>query len=90
MDGKIAACINELNSLPKTIHTLELKVDALEDHSRRSNLMIYGVLENEKESEGSLADIINETIIEDILKMEPVTFERIHRLGKPAPKKHDW
>ena len=63
-------------------------MDDLENRSRRSNIIIYGVAENEKESDDSLEEVVNETIVKNILKMEPITCERIHRLGKPAAKKN--
>lgn len=41
-----------------------------------------------KENSASLDKLINENIITDILKINPVAIERIHRLGKPRPNKH--
>lgn len=64
-----------------------MKIDDLENRSRRNNLIIHGIPEEKNEDPSSLDNIVNGKIISDILKTEPVAIERIHRLGKPATKK---
>ncbi|XP_077531251.1 uncharacterized protein LOC144143356 [Haemaphysalis longicornis] len=89
LDKKVSSCIDQVAHLQTTVRTLELKIDDLENQSRRSNLLVFGVPESEKENSASLDKLINDTIITDILKCSPVSIERIHRLGKPTPNKHE-
>lgn len=87
LDKKVSSCVDQVAHLQTTVRTLELKIDDLENQSRRSNLLVFGVPESEKENNANLDKLINETIITDILKCSPVAIERIHRLGKPRPNK---
>lgn len=48
---------------------------------------MYGIPEDEKEDEESLEQVINNTVAKGVLKIEPVSIERIHRLGKPSANK---
>lgn len=79
--------MSEIASLRSLVSTLEMKLDDLENRSRRNNLIIHGIPEEKDEDQGSLDAIVNGKIISDILKTEPITIERIHRLGKPHERK---
>ncbi|XP_077564723.1 uncharacterized protein LOC144180217 [Haemaphysalis longicornis] len=87
MDKKIMDCTTKVSALQKTVSDLELKLDDLENRSRRSNLIVYGIPEDEQENEESLEEVINDQIAKTILEIEPVSIERIHRFGKPNPNK---
>ncbi|XP_065286334.1 uncharacterized protein [Dermacentor albipictus] len=87
LDTKVSTCMEQINSLQKALISLELKVDDLENRSRRSNLIVYGLPEEAKENEGSLEHKVHEKILKSVLEVEDVTIERIHRLGRPAAKK---
>ena len=70
-----------------TIQTLEQGFEELENRSRRSNLIIYGLEEMKEETTEKLEHAVNKDIIQSILELEPVQIERIHRLGRHAPNK---
>ncbi|KAH9381999.1 hypothetical protein HPB48_003332 [Haemaphysalis longicornis] len=61
------------------------KVDDLENHSRRSNLIIYGVQQQPEETTELLQEIFTKEIFNDILDVRTSGFERIHLLGRPKP-----
>lgn len=69
------------------IHQLEKQVDQLENHSRRSNLIVYGLPERDNETSDTLEHVVNKEVIQDLLELEPIRIERIHRIGRPAPNK---
>uniref|UniRef100_A0A6G5A9P1 Uncharacterized protein n=1 Tax=Rhipicephalus microplus TaxID=6941 RepID=A0A6G5A9P1_RHIMP len=87
LDEKILDCTTKVSALEKVVSGLELKLDELENRSRRSNLIVYGIPEDEKEDEESLEQVINNTVAKGVLKIEPVSIERIHRLGKRSANK---
>ncbi|XP_077560605.1 uncharacterized protein LOC144175397 [Haemaphysalis longicornis] len=88
LDSKISTCMDQVSNLQKEITALELKLDDLENRSRRSNLIFYGIEEDKNENNESLEDTINEKILKNILEIEPVAIERIHRLGRAAEGKN--
>lgn len=53
LDGRIAACQEQISDVVGTIKTLATKIDHLENRSRRSNLIIYGIPEEENKSNKS-------------------------------------
>ncbi|XP_077501139.1 uncharacterized protein LOC144111926 [Amblyomma americanum] len=65
--------------------TVSRKLDELENRSRRNNLIVRGVKEEESESEEDLLQKVNNDIFDKILKQRVDTIERIHRLGKREP-----
>lgn len=87
LENEISLCMREITSLRNLVSALEMKIDDLENRSRRNNLIIHGIPKEKNEDPSSLDTIVNGKIISDILKTEPVPIERIHRLGKPATKK---
>lgn len=87
LEGKVNACQEQLSSLAKTISVLETKIDQLENHSRRSNLIVYGLPEGANENNETLESAVNTGILKDIMKLEPVGIERIHRIGRPETGK---
>lgn len=54
----------------------------IEDRSRRNNLIIRGIAEEDKETDKDLMRKVNSDIFEQILKVKMNSIERIHRLGK--------
>lgn len=73
--------------MKQVIETLQKRIDDLENRSRRSNLIVYGLAEQEGETSESLEQAVNEGIIKEKLELEPVAIERIHRLGNAQPNK---
>ena len=77
----------KLGELAKQAEQNSVHSDRLEGQSRRKNLIFHGIPETNKEtweqSEDKIKQIINEK-----LKIESVSFERVHRLNtknKPRP-----
>lgn len=87
LEDKVVACQAQIASMSTLIQQLEKQVDQLENHSRRSNLILYGLPESENETSDTLEHVVNKEVIRDILEHEPIKMERIHRIGRPAPNK---
>ncbi|XP_049528225.1 uncharacterized protein LOC125947472 [Dermacentor silvarum] len=62
------------------------KVDDLENHSRRCNLIFYGVKDDERETYEKAEEHILE-VCQSKLQCENVSIERAHRLGRHNPNK---
>ncbi|XP_077512299.1 uncharacterized protein LOC144123324 [Amblyomma americanum] len=88
LETKVQSCQTEISRMNHVIESLEKKIDDLENRSRRSNLIVYGLPEDEEESTETLEQAVNKSIIQDTLKLDPVAFERIHRLGRPQANKN--
>ncbi|XP_049266808.1 uncharacterized protein LOC125756318 [Rhipicephalus sanguineus] len=76
----------KVDVLQKTVNLI-LKVDDLENRSRRNNLIIYGVKEAVEEDQPCLEQIVSKEIFQDLLNIRDVPFQRIHRIGKPSANK---
>ncbi|XP_037572058.1 uncharacterized protein LOC119454127 [Dermacentor silvarum] len=80
-EEKLAECENKYDTTKDQIQNLALKLDDLENRSRRNNLIIYGVTEKPNEDIVSLEKIVRENILKETLGIEVKTLERIHRIG---------
>ena len=70
-----------------TIKSLEARIDKLEDHSRRNNLLFYGFKEDNREQcENRVRDILATKILYNIRDVNTIEIVRAHRLG---PFKND-
>lgn len=58
------------------------KLVDLEDRSRRSNIIVYGILENSGENEASLRKSVVGDIFEKKIGVKCESIARIHRLGR--------
>lgn len=87
LEGRITACEEQMSVVAGTIRTLSAKIDDLENRSRRSNLIVYGIPEIVNESNESLDSFVTEKILKEILEVQSAGFERIHRLGKKMENK---
>nr|XP_037273908.1 uncharacterized protein LOC119166690 [Rhipicephalus microplus] len=87
LENKITSCVSQVTNLQKTVQYLELKIDDLENRSRRSNLLVYGVPEEADEHPKTLEQTISEQILKNILKIKPVPIDRMHRIGKQNAQK---
>ncbi|XP_065292009.2 uncharacterized protein [Dermacentor albipictus] len=83
---------NRLTKVESCVETLDVHVAALrrqtedlDNRSRRNNLIIRGVEEEDSETDEILMKKVNEEIIGGILKQKLNSIERIHRLGKKIP-----
>nr|XP_037284169.1 uncharacterized protein LOC119176932 [Rhipicephalus microplus] len=83
----ISSCVEQVAHLQEVVSALELKVDDLENRSRRCNLIIYGIPENQNEDNSTLEETVTETVFKEKLDIDGVGIERIHSLGKPATNK---
>lgn len=82
MERKLDAWENQVISMNRMIETLEKRIDDIENRSRRSNLIAYGILEVEGETNEVLEDTVKRKIVQHMLGLEAVTTGRVHRLGK--------
>lgn len=87
LEDKVTLCQNWLSHINEVVLTLEKKIDELENHSRRPNLIIFGLTEPESENSESLETAVNKGIFQELLKMNPIAIERIQRLGRPSTNK---
>ncbi|XP_077500058.1 uncharacterized protein LOC144110858 [Amblyomma americanum] len=84
LENRVMSCQEQVSCMSTTIERLEARLEQLENYSRRSNLIIYGIPESEEETNETLEETVNKDIFHDILGLDPIPIERIHRLGKPA------
>lgn len=87
LEQKLERCVHEIAATNEVIKRLEKRVDDLENRSRRSNLIVYGLTEREGETSKDLESAVNDNIIKGKLELEPVAIERIHRIGQPGTDK---
>ncbi|XP_077564704.1 uncharacterized protein LOC144180192 [Haemaphysalis longicornis] len=85
LEKQVSECMSKISQLEINLAAMTKKVDELENHSRRSNLIIYGVQEQPEETTELLQEIVTKKIFNDILDVRTSGFERIHRLGRPKP-----
>ncbi|XP_077516726.1 uncharacterized protein LOC144127643, partial [Amblyomma americanum] len=78
---------SKVESLEKTVDSLLMKVDDLENRSRRNNLIVFGVKETEDETPQDLENTVCKDVLLNRLKISDVAIERIHRIGRPAEDK---
>lgn len=72
LETDLARCQKEVTSMHRR---LEKRVDELENRTRRSNLVLYGLPEGKDETSETLKKIVNEGILKDTLEFEPVEIE---------------
>lgn len=81
MDEKLEPIIKENEALKEEIEHLRSKLNMLDGNSRRNNLILHGVEENET-STGELLENTTEIIKEVIGNIGKNDINRIHRIGK--------
>lgn len=74
-------------SLQNSVALQSRKLVDLEDRSRRSNIIVYGILENSGENEASLRKSVVGDIFEKKLGVKCESIARIHRLGRRAGRR---
>lgn len=86
-EGKTAceALRAEGASASKTLAQLSLKIDELENQSRRNNIILHGFPEDAGENGESILSSVS-VLVTQKMKMEMPRVERIHRLGKPRER----
>ncbi|XP_077492319.1 uncharacterized protein LOC144103492 [Amblyomma americanum] len=81
IEKQVIECVERVDKLEKMVVSLTKTVDDPDNRSRRSNLIIYGIEEQENETPQSLQDTV-EKIFDEKLEIKTAGFERIHRLGR--------
>ncbi|XP_077485296.1 uncharacterized protein LOC144095427 [Amblyomma americanum] len=84
LETQVTECARKVRELERNLATMTSKIDELENRSRRSNLIIYGVKEQGDETTDTLHETVTKTVFEDILGPPATDIERIHRLGRPS------
>ncbi|XP_040078360.1 uncharacterized protein LOC115313979, partial [Ixodes scapularis] len=87
LQKNVSACRERITELETIVIIITRKVDDLENRSRRSNLIVYGIKEQENENSQTLERVVVGEILERILSVQIADIERIHRLGKQADNK---
>lgn len=87
-EQKLAECEATCSNTSAQVSELLVKVDDLENRSRRNNLIIYGINEEPEEDVKSLEDQIKHKLFKDVLEIEVTSVERIHRIGKYKKNQH--
>lgn len=75
-----------MDYLEKTVCSLQSRIISLEDHSRRNNLIVFGVPESANETADNLQESVVQGMFKNLLGVSVSTVERIHRTGR---KQHD-
>ena len=60
------------------------KLEYLENQSRRNNIRIYGILEEENESWDTTEEKVKQVLAEKLNLEEALHIERAHRVGRVA------
>ncbi|KAM7306031.1 uncharacterized protein ISCGN_015927 [Ixodes scapularis] len=74
-----------IDSLENLVRQQAEKLIEFETRSRRHNLLVFGLLEENGESESTLKAAVVDTLFRETLGVQVQTVERIHRLGKKKP-----
>ncbi|XP_077536026.1 uncharacterized protein LOC144148352 [Haemaphysalis longicornis] len=82
LEDKVTDCVNRIADLECSMAVMAKKLDDLENRSRRSNLIVYGVSEQEHESPEQLETAVVKEVFNDVLDVSISGVERIHRLGR--------
>ncbi|XP_037501748.2 uncharacterized protein LOC119375606 [Rhipicephalus sanguineus] len=82
LEKQVSDCVKRIAELENNIKGMNRKIEELENRSRRSNLIVYGVEEQQNESFQKLHDFVSKEIFEDTLDIKTAGIERIHRLGR--------
>lgn len=82
LEKQVSDCVKRIVELENNIKGMNRKIEELENRSRRSNLIVYGVEEQQNESFQELHNLVSKEIFEDILDVKSAGIERIHRLGR--------
>ncbi|CAN7977806.1 unnamed protein product [Ixodes persulcatus] len=84
---KLEQCEATIESLKCQVVTLLDKVDDLENRSRRNNLIVYGINEEDNETLASIKKAVIEDLFQSKMGVNVASVERIHRLGRKAANK---
>ena len=82
----ISELMKDVNDLTRSVNSEKERAVKLESHSRRNNLIFYGIPEETNESSAKRESLLY-SFLEENLKMEEedidgISVERAHRLGK--------
>ncbi|XP_072142792.1 uncharacterized protein [Dermacentor andersoni] len=78
---------NSVEKLQQTLVLQQAKLVELEDRSRRSNLVVFGIDDRTNETEADLRQKVIKDVFEDRLGVKCLSIARIHRLGKHPGKR---
>ena len=86
-DEAQSTCIDEVNLLKSRVKELEVKMEKQEVYSRRENVLLKGVPEEQNEDAmKKVIDILNTSDTND--KLTPSDFQRVHRVGRKEQGRH--
>nr|KAG5706780.1 hypothetical protein BaRGS_004115 [Batillaria attramentaria] len=76
--------LQENLDLRDRLHEMDSKIDDLENRSRRNNLLFYGISRPENETNEECEKAVQDFLTDKLELEEPVSFDRVHRLGGRA------
>lgn len=76
--------IDRIDGLERAVKSLQAKVADIDDRSRRSNLVLFGIQEGSSETETTLRAEVIDSLFWDKLNVRCSSVVRIHRIGKPG------
>lgn len=80
MDKRLKTCEQEIIELRDTNKKLQMNIDSMEQYSRRTNVRIFGVFEDDRENvEEKVLDIVNNKIQ---VPIQAGDIDRCHRVAK--------
>lgn len=71
----------QLHSSLQGVQGLQMKVDDIENRSRRNNLLFYGIPRAENESSQDCEKHLQQFLKDSLQVQEPVPFDRVHRMS---------
>ncbi|XP_072142787.1 uncharacterized protein [Dermacentor andersoni] len=81
LEKQVSNCVKKVTELEQQLSIMTKKVDDLENRSPRSNLIVFGIKEQEDETTETLHTVVTNDILKDKLDLTISGIQRIHRLG---------
>lgn len=81
IDTKVTAMQKTIDQLSATVQAQQVKLNDLEDRSRRNNIVIYCIEEQEGEDIATLKDVVVNKLFSERMQVVVKSVERIHRIG---------
>ncbi|PZC72845.1 hypothetical protein B5X24_HaOG210520 [Helicoverpa armigera] len=81
MDERLEPLIKENKIMKSKIEALEKKIDHLEKDQKKNNILVFGLEENEKSTQGLLQTVQNIIRADSKISIEKCDVSKIHRIG---------
>ncbi|KAH9384728.1 hypothetical protein HPB48_026741 [Haemaphysalis longicornis] len=81
VNTRLVTLEGSMRNFDEQFNQMSKRIDDLENRSRRNNIIVRGIEEEELETEEVLIRKVNDEVFGNILKQKLHSIERIHRLG---------